>query len=167
MADERLHPAGALNRRVSTFADALRSGLAASRHSARAAADGLPLAQLTASIRPSSAHHVITPIDGRGRLADRSAIRLMQWAPHTPLKMQPSPEAVIVRADHSTSTASITRHGHLRLPAPIRRAYRLDAGDRLLVVACPDAEFLAIIPIVQLERMMLAWLHHQTDEATS
>jgi hypothetical protein len=40
---------------------------------------GLPLPRLSEAMRETSAYYTITTVDGRGRLADGSSLRLLQW----------------------------------------------------------------------------------------
>lgn len=167
MADDPITLARALEQLTRARADALLSAPTAPSHPRQPTTGGLPIARLAKPFGMSAARHVITPIDGHGRLADRSVLRAMQWAPGTPLRMRPGPEIVVVAVDHSAPMANVNRQGHLWLPAAIRRANRLDAGDRLLVVALPDAGLLAIFPVVQLDRMVLGWLQARTGTVTS
>ena len=52
---------------------------------------------------------------------------------------------------------AVTGHGHLRLPASVQRACRLQPGDRLLVAAHPDAGLLAAYTPSALDQMVLAY----------
>jgi bifunctional DNA-binding transcriptional regulator/antitoxin component of YhaV-PrlF toxin-antitoxin module len=93
---------------------------------------GLPLPRLLPPVRRSDLFCAVTPMDDRGRLADRSPIRAADWAPGQPVTISVTHDhrLLIVRAG---GPEAITRHGHLRLPARIRHALGLAAGDRLLV----------------------------------
>lgn len=53
---------------------------------------------------------------------------------------------------------SLTRQGHLRLPAPARRWCGLGAGDRVLLAGDPDQGRLVVHPPAALDAMV-GWLH--------
>jgi hypothetical protein len=87
-------------------------------------------------MRETSAYYTITTVDGRGRLADGSPLRLLQWGPGLRLKLMVALGAVVVAA-HPDGREAVTKQGHLRLPADLRHSLRLNPGDRLLVAAHP------------------------------
>lgn len=95
---------------------------------------GLPVPRLLPPIPRSDLFCTVTPIDDRGRLADRSPIRAAGWRPGQPvtISMTDDHSVVIIQA---SGPETITRHGHLRLPMRVRHACRLSTGDRLLVAA--------------------------------
>lgn len=98
---------------------------------------GLPLAVFRTSNRTASAYYVVTTIDLRGRLADRSPLHVLDWPPGLRVALSPGADTVTI-TPQSTAADVITSQGHVRLPARIRHACRLAVGDRLLVVADPD-----------------------------
>ena len=55
---------------------------------------------------------------------------------------------IYVRPDGSQT---ITRHGHLRLPAPVRHACGFSAGDRLLVTVMATPPVLTVYPMAAVE----------------
>ncbi|MDN5750805.1 MAG: hypothetical protein L0H64_20240 [Pseudonocardia sp.] len=55
-------------------------------------------------------------------------------------------------------TSSITNQGHLQLPLAVRRRCRIEAGERLLVVAWRETGRLVICTAAAVERMVLAEL---------
>lgn len=118
---------------------------------------GLPLAPLSEPTPRPTQYFTVTPIDARGRLADRSPIRALGWQPSQPITITVIRHAIVVTA-HAAGAESITRQGHLRLPAGIRHACRLNAGDRLLVAAGPTAGLLAAYTMALLESILLE--HH-------
>lgn len=97
---------------------------------------GLPLIELHDTSAEGARYCVATTVNDRGRLADQTPLKLMDWPPGTPItiSMIPSAGILIVRR---TGADAVTRQGHLRLPANIRHGCRIFAGDRLLVVAHP------------------------------
>ncbi|WP_344614184.1 AbrB/MazE/SpoVT family DNA-binding domain-containing protein [Dactylosporangium salmoneum] len=99
---------------------------------------GLPMATLTSKAETArSIFCVVTSVDVRGRLADRSPLGVLGWSPGQAIAIRPGVGSVVVRAD-AAGPHAITSQGHLRLPASARRVLRLAAGDRLLVVASPE-----------------------------
>jgi hypothetical protein len=116
---------------------------------------GLPLPRLTLPGPTSSAYYVITTMDGRGRLAVRSPLRILQWQPGLPIAVSVLHGAVVLI--HRDGPQTITRQGHLRLPVSIRHACRLKAGDRLLLAANPKRSLLVAYPMAALDSMILAY----------
>jgi hypothetical protein len=126
----------------------------ASTHSAGA---GLPLPPLSAPTPTPSLYYTVTPVDARGRLADRSPIRALGWRPGQPITITITQQAVVVMSQ-TGGADSITRQGHLRLPARIRQVCRLAAGGRLLVAAAPTPGVLVAYTMALLESILLE--HH-------
>jgi len=126
---------------------------------------GLPIARLFSPERDSSAYYVVTTIDGRGRLADRSPLRILQWRPGLPVAVSVVAGAVVVVPQRG-GREKITRQGHLRLPLPVRHACHFKAGDRLLMAACPDRGLLVAYPMSALDAMVLAYHATLVSEAS-
>ncbi|WP_143021424.1 hypothetical protein [Prauserella marina] len=119
----------------------------------------LPVAALLESVQSSALYFVVTTMDARGRLADRSPLRALGWTPGSAITITAVGRAVIA-ATRSAGPNAITHQGHLRLPAPIRHACRLDTGARLLVAASPVRDLLAVYPGSSVEASLLAY--HET-----
>jgi hypothetical protein len=117
---------------------------------------GLPVAQLRSPVRKSKAHYVVTSVDYHGRLGDRSPMRIMDWEPGHPVAVTLAAGAIMV-ASRPDAREAVTRQGHLRLPASIRRACRLQPGERLLVAAHPDAGLLMAYTTSALDQMVLTF----------
>jgi hypothetical protein len=117
---------------------------------------GLPLPRLTEPVRETSAYYTVTTVDGRGRLADGSPLRALQWGPGLPLKLMVTLGAVVAAA-HPDGRKTVTSQGHLRLPADLRHALRLNPGDRLLVVAHPHQGLLVVYTMPALDAMVLGY----------
>jgi hypothetical protein len=60
---------------------------------------------------PPSLHYTVTPVDARGRLADRSPIRALGWLPGQPITITVLQRAVVVTAQAGAADA-ITGQGH-------------------------------------------------------
>jgi AbrB family looped-hinge helix DNA binding protein len=92
-------------------------------------------------------------MDDRGRLADRSPIRAAELAPEQPITISVAHDdrLLIVRAG---GPETITRHGYLRLPARVRHALGLAAGDRLLVTVTATPRILTVYPMATVEAIL-------------
>ena len=142
-----------------SFADMLLSALGHDADATQPRTRALPVARLVSPRPMSTAYYAVSAIDVWGRLADRSPLRVLQWRPGHPIAISVVHEAVVIVA-RPDGHESITGQGHLRLPAPVRHLLRLQAGDRLLLVACPDRGLLVAYPTSALDAMVLA--HHST-----
>jgi hypothetical protein len=120
---------------------------------------GLPLAALSVPTPVSSLYFTVTPVDARGRLADRSPIRALGWQPGQPITITVLQQAVVVTAQPGGADA-VTQQGHLRLPARIRHIIHLNTGVRLLVAASPTSGLLVAYTAALLEAILLE--HHAT-----
>jgi hypothetical protein len=123
----------------------------------------LPLIALFEADVDRSRYLATTTIDDRGRLADRTPLKVLGWEPGRSLTIAtlPEPGIVVVRGDGPNA---VTRQGHLRLPAEVRRGCRLAGGDRLLVAAHPDHDVLVAYNVFAVEAMLLAY-HAGMDAA--
>ncbi len=89
---------------------------------------------------------VVTTIDARGRLADRSPARVLGWSPCQPLAVSIS-AGVVRLATAEAGGLAVTKQGHVRLSSEIRHAVGLVDGDRVLVVVRPDLDAVVIYPM--------------------
>ncbi|GAA4734318.1 hypothetical protein Prum_070040 [Phytohabitans rumicis] len=117
---------------------------------------GLPIARLDSSKSSSQAHYVVTTIDSRGRLADRSPLRVLRWPAGMPIRVSATSGTVIV-FPQAAGPESVTSQGHLRLCPDIRRTSRIDAGDRLLMAAYRGRGLLIVLTMPVLDEMMQAY----------
>lgn len=140
-----------------SIADQIAAALCSAETEAYMQVAGLPLAPLLAPVPASSLYCALTPIDDRGRLADRSPIRALGWSPGQLITISVVQETVVV-ISQSNGAESITRQGHLRLPARVRHRCRLTPGDRLLIAAAPGSGILAGYTMPALELILLK--HH-------
>jgi hypothetical protein len=140
-----------------SIADRIAAALCSAETEACMQVTGLPLAPLLPSMSASSLYCALTPIDDRGRLADRSPIRALGWSPGQPITISVLQETVII-SSQPTGAESITRQGHLRLPAHVRHLCHLTPGDRLLLVAGLGSDILVGYTMPLLESILLK--HH-------
>jgi hypothetical protein len=139
------------------------AGIRAVDDSGTAASRGLPLAQLQPK-RSSTASYAISSIDVWGRLADRSALHALRWGPATRLGVSVSADVVVVLA-RPNGQQTLGAQGHLRLPASIRRACHIDAGDRLLLAALPGRDLLLVHTMPTLDLMLGGYYAPDTTAA--
>jgi hypothetical protein len=139
-----------------SFGDRLWSALGLDEQAWGEPTSGLPVPRLVAPDRTASAYYTISAIDGRGRVADRSPLLALGWHPGLPIAISNKHGAVVVVA-RPDGPNRVTRDGRLRLPAPIRHLSRMNAGDRLLVAACPERDLLVAYPMYAVDTMVLAY----------
>ncbi|WP_433617045.1 hypothetical protein ACQP2P_16615 [Dactylosporangium sp. CA-139114] len=111
------------------------------------------MARLARRPDDSSSYYVVTAVDARGRLADRSGLQALAWTSGHLITIEVSPAMAIVRGS-ADGPHAITRQGHLRLRASARHALGLAAGDRVLLVARPGHDLLIVYPIPVLDEML-------------
>jgi hypothetical protein len=71
----------------------------------------------------------------------------------------------VVMLSHRHGPHSITNQGHAQLPLAIRRAFGLEAGERLLMAACPDHDLLVVYTMASLDAIILAYHASFAEEA--
>jgi len=142
---------------TASIADQITAALCSAETEACMQDTGLPLAPLLLPMLAASLYCALTPIDDRGRLANRSPIRAVGWLPGQPITISIVQETVVV-ISQSNGAESITRQGHLRLPAHVRHICRLTPGDRLLVAAAPTNGLIVAYTMPSLESILLK--HH-------
>jgi hypothetical protein len=107
--------------------------------------------------RSCRAVYGLAVMDRYGRVADRSVLRALGWAPGRTIALRivagsilavPAPEASV----------RIGTDGYLRLPVGLRRACRLAPGDRVLLAADPPNRRLVLHPPTALDTLLDA--HH-------
>ena len=155
-----------LRSETGSIADQIAAALCSAETDLRIQVIGLPLAPLRAPMPAPSLYCAVTPIDERGRLADRSPIRALEWSPGQPITILVVRETVVVSSG-SNGAESITRQGHLRLPAHVRHLCRITPGDRLLIAAAPGPGVLVGYTTPSLESILLKYhLSAPRHEAT-
>jgi hypothetical protein len=122
--------------------------------SAQVLPPGLPLASMRRH-RSDVADFSLRPIDTHGRVMDRRLVTSMGWQPGDQLQWRIDASLVVLsRGDGGTVT--ITRNGHLRLPAKLRHAAGAQIGERILLVAPVTRGLLVIVPLHMLDEMVIA-----------
>lgn len=103
--------------------------------------------------RTSSVVYGMAAVDCRGRVADRAALTALAWTPGTRLDIREARGLLLIRRDDD-GVFSVTRQGHLRLPATLRHRCRLGPGDRLLLAADPEWDLLIVHPPAALDDLL-------------
>lgn len=116
----------------------------------------LPVADLTTP-RLRSAVYGMATLDCNGRIADTNLLRALGWDTATRLDISEQGGLLLIAAT-TRGVFSLTRRGHLRLPATARRWCGLAAGDRVLLMADPDQGSLVVHPPAAMDAMV-GWLH--------
>lgn len=123
----------------------------------------LPLAAIPIAPTPRTCtiDYGMSTMDSRGRIiSDHVIAAVLRWVPGTTLTAAPTEDhGLVVRPDPGGGEMQVTPSGHLRLPAAIRHHCHLRAGDRLLLVADPDASELRLYPPTVLDDLIG---HHGT-----
>lgn len=115
-----------------------------------------PVPELPSRAAPHLAYGLAV-LDRYGRLAERAALHALGWTPGQALNFTVVLGSVLV-APATTARTRIGADLYLRLPVGVRRACRLRAGDRVLLVAEPLAARLLLHPPVALDAVLAA--HH-------
>ncbi|MFY1692790.1 AbrB/MazE/SpoVT family DNA-binding domain-containing protein [Plantactinospora sp. WMMB782] len=97
--------------------------------------------------------YALSAIDKSGRVADRSIVRVFDWAPGTRLDVRERAGTIVVRAALD-GVHRIDDRGHLLLPLAVRRWCRLAAGDRVLLAADRATGVLMGHPLATLDRLL-------------
>ncbi|RLK12647.1 hypothetical protein DER29_5930 [Micromonospora sp. M71_S20] len=112
----------------------------------------LPLPSLAVP-RSRTAVYGVATLDSHGRIADRSAMKGLQWSPGLRLHIKERRGLIVVSADNQ-GVFKVTKEGHVRLPAVVRQWCGLAAGDRVLIVAEPASGRLVVHPPGKLDEMI-------------
>lgn len=92
----------------------------------------------------------LAAVDCRGRVADRAVVMALGWVPGTRLNIRESGGLLVICTD-THGVFSVTKQGHLRLPASVRHCCGLVPGDRVLLAANPQGDLLIVYPPATLD----------------
>ncbi|WP_203919735.1 hypothetical protein [Rugosimonospora africana] len=111
-----------------------------------------------------AARYAVTSVDDDGRLADRSILTFLGWAPGQPIDLAIEPGPIVdVRLNGNTA---INSRGFLRIPLPLRRRCGIAPRDRVLVAAYQRPQELLIIPMSTADDLVRAYRRSHLDGAT-
>ncbi|WP_297538054.1 AbrB/MazE/SpoVT family DNA-binding domain-containing protein [Amycolatopsis sp.] len=103
--------------------------------------------------RTNTAVYGLAAVDRRGRIADHAIVHALGWQPGTRLDIRETHGLLLIHAD-PRGVFSVTKQGHLRLPAPVRHRCCLVPGDRVLLAADPDRGLLIVHPPAALDDIL-------------
>ncbi|ADL47666.1 hypothetical protein Micau_4152 [Micromonospora aurantiaca ATCC 27029] len=112
----------------------------------------LPLPTLAVARSRADVYGLVT-LNSRGRIADQATMKVLDWAPGLRVSIRERHGLIVVSADEQ-GVFSVTKEGHLRLPAVVRQWCGLAAGDRVLIVAEPAYRRLVVHPPAKLDEMI-------------
>jgi bifunctional DNA-binding transcriptional regulator/antitoxin component of YhaV-PrlF toxin-antitoxin module len=102
---------------------------------------------------PDVAYCTVTAIDGSGRLADRSPVRVLGWNAGSRIDVTVHGGIGRVRLAPD-GRQSVTAHGYLRLPAGVRHLLGLGGGDRVLIAAQLEEDAALVYPMPVVVRLL-------------
>ena len=103
----------------------------------------MPLPELAPTAGPVAQACAVASVDARGRISDRSVVRSLGWRAGQRLEIRAVAGSVLV-ARRDDGVFALTSQGYLRLPATVRHWCALSPGDRVLVVAEPARDAVAV-----------------------
>ncbi|RJO77695.1 hypothetical protein D5S18_08160 [Nocardia panacis] len=84
-------------------------------------------------------------VNHNGRIAERSVLGSLGWAPGVRIDIRPVTEGVLDVVGNPNGEHMIARNGQLQIPAAIRRRVRLRIGHRVLLAAHLDQNRLIVV----------------------
>jgi hypothetical protein len=105
----------------------------------------------------------LATVDHRGRVADRHVTAALGWDAGTRLSIREHDGLLVVTADPH-GVFNTTKEGYLRLPADARRAAGLSSGERVLLTAHLDRQWIMVLPPVALDQLVLPALPGGDDK---
>ncbi|WP_162958797.1 hypothetical protein [Nocardia yunnanensis] len=85
----------------------------------------------------------VATIDGRGRLSDRSALRVLGWAGGQGISIAVKDRVAVLKPSPDRRW-TVRLNGYLVLPAKVRHACDLFTGDRVLIAAALTRSILVV-----------------------
>lgn len=113
----------------------------------------VPLPELAPSSRSEPQACAVASVDARGRISDRAVVRSLGWPAGERLEIRAVGGSVLV-ARRDDGVFSLTSQGYVRLPATVRHWCALSPTDRVLVVAEPARDAVAIHTMPTLQDLL-------------
>ncbi|WP_040865361.1 hypothetical protein [Nocardia exalbida] len=90
---------------------------------------------------------MVSIVNDRARLSGQRVFAAMGWPPGQPITYSTVGQIVAIRCAPPEKTRhAISPLGQIRLPAAVRHATGVAAGDHILLTAWPSASMVALIP---------------------
>ncbi|WP_433664767.1 hypothetical protein ACQPW1_23020 [Nocardia sp. CA-128927] len=123
---------------------------------------GLPLAPILAPHQSGRLTSVfgVRSIDLNGRVIDRFVVDALGWTNGDRLCWRVCDGIGVISAA-GVPGVRVSGRGHLWLPAGLRHAARLEAGDRVFLAADTIQSALAVFPPSAVEEMVTRWIRDQ------
>ncbi|WP_328400973.1 AbrB/MazE/SpoVT family DNA-binding domain-containing protein [Nocardia sp. NBC_00403] len=115
-------------------------------------APGLPLGNVELPPK-SSAVHSIRPVDTNGRVIDKAVLTALDWRPGDLLSWRINGGLIVITRP-GYGRRGVTKHGHLSLPAAVRRGAYIGIHDRVLLAADPEQSLLVVYPAHVLDEIL-------------
>jgi hypothetical protein len=106
-----------------------------------------------APVRTRSSVYGVSAVDDRGRVMAQYVFGCLGWPPGTQLDLREL-DGLVVATPDPLAIVRLTAAGDLRLPAPLRHWYGLDAGSRVFLAADVDRQRLVLYPPAVLDVMI-------------
>jgi bifunctional DNA-binding transcriptional regulator/antitoxin component of YhaV-PrlF toxin-antitoxin module len=113
----------------------------------------LPMPQLHRLPRDGSMLYGIGRIDPSGRVADQDVVAAMGWQPGDRIEVSVGPQAIVMRASPH-GLVCVPRRPCVLIPATVRHARGISAGDHVLLAAAPDHGVLIVHTLSELDTML-------------
>ncbi|MDE1674628.1 hypothetical protein [Nocardia gipuzkoensis] len=104
----------------------------------------LPLGNVEQPPRRTAVHS-IRPVDTNGHVVDKTVLTALDWRPGDRLSWRIAGGLVVITRP-GYGRRGVTKHGHLPLPAAIRRGAGIRVHDRVLLAADPEHALLVVYP---------------------
>ncbi|MEU1548011.1 hypothetical protein [Nocardia sp. NPDC005745] len=105
---------------------------------------GLPLGNVEQPPQRTAVHS-IRPVDTNGHVVDKTVLTALDWRPGDQLSWRICGGLIVITRP-GFGRRGITKHGHLPLPAAIRRSAGIRIHDRVLLAADPEQALLVVYP---------------------
>ncbi|MGK8503740.1 hypothetical protein [Nocardia asiatica] len=113
---------------------------------------GLPLGNVEQPPRRTAVHS-IRPVDSNGHVVDKTVLTALDWRAGDQLSWRITGGLIVITRP-GYGHRGVTKHGHLPLPAAIRRGAGIRVHDRVLLAADPEHALLVVYPAQVLDQIL-------------
>jgi hypothetical protein len=103
-------------------------------------------------------HAGVAVLGHAGRITDKVLITALGWTPGDRLVLDISHDAVTLTRSHN-GTSEVDARGQVIIPVSARRRLQITTGDRVLLVALPEADQLKLHPMHLLLKLLASYYH--------